>query len=129
MLIQKGNREDAIHALINFWLKDPRKYCVTCGQPYREGVPCCDRRIIGTNVEALRIFTQEIREIRDTRKNKFASDKDKTMRLGASIPLGLYGFLEESMKRLYGESLLTDKYNIVWFNKKFGRYFAVPEET
>lgn len=129
MLIQHGNREEAVHALIEMWIKDPNQYCVTCGEVYIPGESCCDKRIIGNNADTLKRFAMEMREIRETRKNKHASNKDKTMRWGVSVPVGLYNFLDKSMQRLYKERLFTKEHGVEWFNRKFGKYFAVPEET
>jgi hypothetical protein len=133
MLITHGNREDAIHALINTWLKDPTKSCAYCGKGYNyerfmaEG-PCCEQPLINTNHEHMKLFQQELEVIRQTRKNKYGSNDDKTMRMGLSIPAGLYVFLDKAMIKNYGERLFTKEYDANWFMKKFGKHFQVPEE-
>lgn len=127
MLLQKGSREDAIHALINTWLKDTRRRCGWCGQEY-EGLPCCEKPFIGTNVEILSQFNTEMMAVRQTRHNKYASLKDKSMRWKLSFPPGLLSFLTQSMKTLYHEDLFSKEYDTTWFAHRFGKYFQVPEE-
>lgn len=127
MTIKQGNRADAIKALINTWLKFPMKSCATCGVDYMPGEPmCCEAPVICTNQVALEYFFKDLREVRETRLNCYGSNKDKTMRLGVSIPAGLYTFLDMSMNKMYGQKLFDDKHNTVWFAKNFPQ-FQVPE--
>lgn len=127
MLLQKGSREDAIHALINLWLKDKRRFCGWCGQEY-DGTVCCEKPFIGTNTEILSQFNTQMMVDRQTRKNKYASNQDKTLRWKLSFPPGLLGFLTQAMKKMYGEELFNKEYDTTWFAKHFGKYFQVPEE-
>lgn len=69
-----------------------------------------------------------MQELRETRKNNFASNKDKTMRMAISMPAPLYFFLDKSFKMMYNEDLFNKEYDINWFMKHFGKYFAVPKE-
>lgn len=134
MLITKGSREDAIHALINMWLKDPKMYCGWCGQdflPPPQGemwTKCCEQPFIGKNYDIMAQFLKELKNIRESRKNKFASTDNKTSRWKLSFPPGLLDFLKVSFYGLYGEELLTKEYGTTWFAKKF-RQFTVPEEV
>lgn len=131
MLLQKGSREDAIHALINAWLKDKRKSCVYCGRnSHFEDCSDCGgvNPPLGTNKDILQGFSQELRQIRETRKNKYASTGDKSIRYAVSMPAGLYLFLRTSFKHLYKEELFTKEHDINWFMRKFGKYFSVPQE-
>jgi hypothetical protein len=128
MLLQKGSREDAIHALINTWLKDPALRCGWCGEDYSaETFPCCEQPFIGTNSNIMEQFHNELRVRRDAQNNDYASNKSKTFRSTLSFPPGLLGFLTISFKALYGEELFTDQYNMNWFSRKFYKYFAIPK--
>lgn len=127
VLLQKGTREDAIHALINTWLKDKTIRCANCQSRY-DGSPCCDSPFISTNAQALSQFNKEMMAIRQTRKNKWASLKDKSVRWKLSFPPGLIYFLEDAMMTLYKEELFNKEYDATWFARKFGKYFQVPEE-
>ena len=131
MLVQKGSREDAIHALINTWLKDKTTSCRYCNKDsdYESCTECNGKPLLLTNSESLEVFSQELQRLRETRANKYASDKGKNMRFCLSIPADLYSFLDNWFRQHYQERLLTDKYDIQWFMRKFGKYFGVPEET
>lgn len=126
MDIKKGNRKEAVKALINTWLKFPGHVCATCGEDYIEGMPCCENPVVGTNQEALECFLKEMKIMRETRENCYGSNKDKTLRIGVSIPSNLYHFLDKSMKRLYEERLFTEKHGMQWFAKNFPQ-FQIPE--
>jgi len=132
MLISKGTREGAIHALINFWLKDPVLRCGWCGARYFPNKPpCCEKPFIGNNALVMRQFYEDQKMIRETRKNVYASMKGRgtknIMRWTLSFPPSLLRFLEGAFYRLYDEKLFHDKYNQVWFAKRFGKYFQIPE--
>lgn len=130
MLLQKGEREKAIHALINLWLKDDKKSCMYCSRDkfYEDCKSCQGNPLLATNQETLKVFSAELKELRNTRMNKHAATQDKSMRMSISMPVSLYTFLNNSMERLYGEKLITADYDINWFMKKFGKHFQVPEE-
>lgn len=128
MLIQTANRAEFIEALINVWLSDKSKKCIRCGKYFFEGdPPCCEEPYYGNNGAELRQFLKELEVVKQTRKNKYASLDDKSMRFGVSMPQSLYLFLEKVFRDKYEEPLFNDEYNAVWFAKKFP-VFAVPEE-
>lgn len=130
MLIQKGTREDAIHALINIWLKDPRFYCGWCGKEYLEGNgACCEQPFIARNSQVLEQFYQELLIDRENNKNDYASNDAKDFRVVLRMPPGLLRFLELTFESMYGEKLFTDKHDINWFAKKFYKYFAMPRRV
>jgi len=134
MIITKGTRDGAIHALINFWLKDPTLRCGWCGRTYNpDNFPCCEKPYVGNNAAIMRRFYKENKEIRESRKNEFASVKVRgsknSMRWVLSFPPSLLVFLEAAFKKLYNEKLFDKKYNLSWFAKKFGKYFQVPERV
>lgn len=130
MLLQKGSREEAVHSLINLWLKDNDKSCMYCSRRnfYEDCDTCHGKPLLGTNKEILKVFSAEMDALRSTRSNKHASTKDKSLRMAVSMPVALYQFLNTSMERLYGEKLITEEHNLNWFMKHFGKYFQVPEE-
>lgn len=128
MLIQKGSREDAIHSLINVWLKDPRKSCAWCGSELMTQSYCCEKPLYLTNADTLRQFLKEMQERRDEQKNKFASTDDKTLRLAISMPPGLMQFLEAALDSMYHEKLFTKEFGVTWFAKHF-KQFAIPREV
>jgi hypothetical protein len=99
MLVKTNNKEQAFQAVINVWLKDPAKYCNTCGEPWKE-VKCCE--------------------------NQYGSNKTKTMRSLVSIPTGLY-YMLDGFKRQNGQKgLFQEPGEDVWFAKKF-KWSAIPE--
>lgn len=132
MLITKGSREDAIRVLINLWLKDPRKYCATCCAEYDYHSlvvsPCCENPLYNNNTEILKLFMRDLKMVKETRANDYASNKDKTMRFGISMPPSLLHFLETSMKTMYHEKLFSREYPLTWFMKKFPQ-FAIPTKV
>ena len=92
----KGSKYDAVKALINMWLKDRDIYCGQCGEQFYVGRPkCCDEPFLGNNSQMLKQFLSENKRIKSTRANKFASNKDNSMRLGLSIPADLYAYLQD----------------------------------
>lgn len=129
VLLQKGSREDAIHALINMWLKDPARRCGNCGEDYIPASYCCDNPFIATNAQILQQFTRELAIRREEQRNKHASNKDKNLRIVVSMPASLLVFLEQAMKSQYGEKLFSKEYPPSWFAQKFYKYFAVPQEV
>lgn len=123
-----GSREDAIHALINVWIKDPELSCGWCGEKFTATEPCCEKPFIASNSQILQQFVKEIASVREQQRNKFASTSDNSLRLAVSMPPSLMLFLEKAFMRLYKEQLFTKEHDVVWFAKHFGKYFAVPKE-
>ena len=123
-----GSREDAIRALINFWIKDPALSCGFCGTSFTATEPCCEKPFIANNADILKQFIKENSERRQEQRNKYASNKDKTFRNLISMPPSLLLFLEASFERLYKEKLFNEEYPATWFHKHFGKYFSVAEE-
>ncbi len=124
------SREDLIRNLINEWLSMPGKSCGMCGQQYFGDTKlCCEQPFITTNKEIFRQFTKELTLKREAQNNKFASNKNKSMRVKLSFPPGLLEYLEHSFKaQANGEKLFNKEYTTTWFAKNFGKYFQVPEE-
>lgn len=132
MLVQRGNREDAIHALMNLWLKDDRRWCLNCNtffDPVGVRFGCCDQPFMTTNALVFQHFKREMQEIRDSQKNEFAStESDTGMRYLLRFPPGMLEFLEMSMKKLYDEKLFTEGHDQQWFARKFGKHFCVAQK-
>lgn len=133
MLITKGNREDAIHALINTWLKLPQRWCLNCNaefDPIVQKFGCCDNPYYTTNQLVFKRHIEELKEFKDAQKNDFgSSESDTGMRFLLRFPPGLLEFLETSVKRLYGEKLFTKEYDQRWFARKFGKYFCIADKV
>lgn len=130
MIIAKGAREDAIHALINVWLKDKTLVCGWCNTNFKEGSPdpCCEQPFIGTNADIFRQFQAELAVTRGKQKNDFASTEKKDLRHVLSFPPGLMQYLTIGFYAMYGEELFNDQYDLIWFAKHFGKYFGVPQK-
>lgn len=136
----KGSREDAIRALINFWLRDPSISCGACGSAQSTlnlkisdnnevYYYCCDNVMLGDNKSHYEHCQVELRQARELSKNKFSANSDNTMRLALKMPPGLLTFLEKSFPAIYdGEKLFNKKYDVSWFAKTFKKEFSVPEE-
>lgn len=130
MLLQKGSREDAIHALINTWLKDPAHRCGWCQEEYKpELFPCCEKPYIANNAAIFKQFIKEKQLSADTRANDTATNKDKSMRWALSFPPGLLKYLTLAFKTLYNEELFTEQHNVEWFARKFRKYFTIPRKV
>ena len=132
-IIVKGNREDAIHALINTWLKDERRWCLSCNKDFdildwQYSGPCCVDAYLTTNSLVMKHFIKEVDITKSQNLDEYGSTKDKSMRHLLKFPPGLLQFLEISMQILYNEKLFTEEYDQVWFAKHFGKYFCVAEK-
>lgn len=123
-----NSKELAIRAFINEWAKDQTLYCNTCGNIYTpppEGVPeepCCENTQIGTNMQVLYWLIQENKMIRETRANQYASNKDKTMRWGLSMPPRLMHDLEEYCINSLKEPFLDTPEEMLSFAKQFPQF-------
>lgn len=121
-------KETAIRAFIHEWIKDQTLYCNHCGHTYMkapEGCveePCCERMQIGKNSDFLYGLIMENKRIRETRANKFASNKDKTMRLGISLTPRLLHDLEQYSMNTLKEPFLKDKNEMDDFMRSFPEF-------
>lgn len=130
MLIRTKNKKEVYRDLINLALQDPRVYCNACGKEHPSKlriVPCCDTPQVGTNLDHTRAVIKQVKEIKESRRNDFASNQSKTMRWGVSMPHWMYQVLNEYESR-YGEGRKLFKTNddINWFAKNFPQ-FAIPK--
>ena len=120
-----NSKEVAIRAFINEWVKDQTVYCNYCGDKFiqapegSEQYVCCDNRQLGTNATILHAHLLEIKRIRETRLNKFAANKDKTFRMGISLPPRLLHDLEEYSINTLKEPLLKDSNEMNDFMRSF----------
>lgn len=126
-------KETAIRAFIHEWIKDQTLYCNHCGNiyvPAPEGCveeSCCDRMQIGKNSDFLYGLIMENKRIRETRSNKFASNKDKTFRLGISLTPRLLHDLEQYSMNTLKEPFLKDKNEMDDFMRSFPEFRCCSE--
>ncbi len=119
------SKETALRAFIHEWIKDDTVYCNYCGDKYVappvgcEEFLCCDKRQLGTNATILHALMIENKRIRETRLNQFASNKDKTFRMGISMPPRLLHDLEEYSINTLKEPLLKDAKEMNDFMRSF----------
>jgi hypothetical protein len=127
VFIKTDNREAAYRALINQGLKDKTKYCNYCGLPYHpEVMPCCEDPQIGTNYDHTQAVIFLCKEIRETRKNKYGSTDDKSIRNLVSIPNWMYYILDNYEKGLEdGCRLFKTQEDVRWFAKTFPAFATV----
>lgn len=118
----------AIRAFINVWLRDETKYCNHCGQDFiPDGVACCENPQYGTNKEYMVALIKQNRLRQETRKNEFASDDKKTLRLGVSILPRLLEDLETYCETTMKEKLWKDNKELNVFMKRFP-CFTIPKK-
>ncbi len=128
------SKEKLIRAFITEWLKDDTVYCNYCGDRFTpapigcEEFICCDRRQLGTNLTLLHALLQENKRIRETRANVFASNKDKSFRLGISMIPRLMSDLEDYSINTLKEPLWKDNNEMNDFMRSFPQ-FAIPEKV
>lgn len=125
MLIISTNKTDAIKAFINTWLKDPRWYCNNCGKNYgysqkpKPPFTCCEEPQIGRNIDHTRGVIKQNKELRESRKNDYASNDARSMRMGVSLPPALLRDLERYFLNNYNVSLFENKGELHSFMRAF----------
>ena len=128
MLIQTKNKNDAIKAFINLWLKDPRWYCNNCGQNYgyqelpKPPFTCCKEPQVGRNIDHTKGVISQNKDIRESRKNDYGSDEGKNMRWGVSMPPMLLQDLEKYFKKHYEQKLFENREELHSFMKNFPQF-------
>jgi hypothetical protein len=123
-------KETALRAFIYEWMKDETQYCNYCGMIYDKRFAteqCCDKPHIGTNLTFLYLLIQENKLIRESRRNRFASNKDKTMRWGIAITPRLLHDLEEYSISTLKEPLWKDKAEMDDFMRSFPEFRTCQE--
>lgn len=130
MLIKINNKWEAVHAVINKWLKDPRVYCNNCANDYVPSLGvCCNDPHIGTNWDFCKQLLDQIKGIKQTRSNDFATNDTKTMRWGVSLPPDLMHTLDQYMKdHGHKKGLFEEVGDLNKFMRKFPQ-FAVPKKV
>lgn len=108
------------------WLKDPRKYCAACGVRYLKNHPCCSERKIIDNFQAVCLVKEQNERKRYTRKNVFASNSDKNIRMAISMPEKLSNELEAFWMSHYKEKLFKNHDEMYDFMREFP-VFCIPE--
>lgn len=122
------SKETALRAFLAEWIKSDERYCNYCGNIYADppdGIAwesCCETPHIGTNLVFLYMLIQENKAIRETRANKFASNKDMSMRMGISITPRLLHDLEEFSINTLKEPLFKDRAEMDDFMRSFPEF-------
>jgi hypothetical protein len=124
MLIKINNKWEAVHAVINTWLKDKRKYCNNCGKDYvPELGACCNDPAVMTNFDVCLGIIRQNRETQKSRSNDFASTKDGNLRWGVSLPPDLLRTLDGYMKSHgHKKGLFEEVSDLNKFMKKFPQF-------
>ena len=91
-------------------------HCKNCGS---EVWQCCENPQIGNNKDHTYALIQQNKKITQTRQNELASNKDKSMRLGLSLPPRLYQDLDSYFKKTYDEKLFNTPKEMREFMKRF----------
>jgi hypothetical protein len=127
MLVKTHDRWVAVHALINTLLKDKSLYCNNCGMDYDERFhPCCEEPHVGHHAQFLKLVIEQNKVIRQTRKNAYASNDDKSMRMKFSLPPRFFEELCKAFQQTYNEPLFRTEKDHNDFTRKFPQ-FAVCE--
>lgn len=129
MEIKKTNNKWKLaKAYINTWLKDKTKYCNNCNTTYSKSTfPCCKNPQLGNNMFHTKAVIDQNKEIRQTRRNQYASDEGKNLRWGISLPPRLYGDLRKYFKNECNEKLFRDDKDVKNFMKNFPQ-FRIPKK-
>jgi hypothetical protein len=137
MLIKVDQKEKVVRKAIDMWLKDPSIYCNWCGKQY-EGddvkyIPsnsCCESPQIGRNIDHCMAIIKQNRELRETRRNSFASTQDKSIRFAVSLPPTLLGFLDKFFRQFSDDKkgIFKEEGELTWFAKRFPQ-FTIPERV
>lgn len=110
----------AVKAFINTWLRDETRYCNNCGMDFiADGNSCCDNPQYGTNAEYMVALLKQNKLRQESRKNEFASNDEKTFRLGVSILPRLLEDLEEYCATTMKEKLWVDNKELNEFMRRF----------
>jgi hypothetical protein len=117
--LEKGKYK-AIRDYINQWLLDPTLYCNNCGFPYFIGEKtCCDNPQVGKNIQHCQALFLQIAAQRKTNLNEYGSNKDKSLRMGVSLPPDLMTKLENFCQEKLGEKLFVNQKDFRGFMKAF----------
>ena len=119
----------AVDSFIKTWVRDPQPYCNNCGFPFiPDGAACCEYPQYGTNAEYMKALIKQNKIRQESRTNEFASNDDKSIRLGVSILPRLLYDLERYCEREMKQKLWVDDKELVEFMKKFP-YFCIPKKV
>lgn len=127
-------KEVQLRQFIEKWIQDPKLYCSGCGWEYIptpdgcEPIICCANMQICTNLVSLYAVIQENKIIRETRANAFASNKDKSIRFGISLPGKLLFDLEGYSANTLKEPLWKDTAEMNDFMREFPQ-LCIPERV
>ena len=124
--IQTTDKWDAIHAVINEWLRDRTITCDNCGTIWHNGDPwCCDNPVLLTNEQLFHLIKRQNKD-RKLAGNAFMSSEN--MRTAVSMPADLLRFLEAYCKLNHNEKLWNDSRELHAFMRRFP-VFTVPDKV
>jgi len=124
--LEKGKMK-LIRKFINGWLQDPLVYCNSCGIPYfPSDRDCCDNPQIGNNLQHCWAIIIQNKARQKTRDNEYGSNKDNTLRIGASLPEKLIRDLEQYFHENHKQKLWNNQKEFRLFLKSFPQ-FAICE--
>lgn len=87
---------------------------------------CCEDPQVGTNADHARAVAKQCREIRETRKNDYASTEGKDIRWGVQLPIWMYNALN-NYEQKHGRKLINGKDDINWLAREYPQ-FRIPKE-
>ena len=129
MLVKTQNKWIAARALLNTILKDNSFYCNWCNKDWNpKEFPCCEAPQVGRHIDHTKGIIKQNKEIRETRKNDYASNDDKTFRWGISLPPRVFTLWGKAFCDTYGEKLLKDDKDLIKFMKEFPE-FRIPKKV
>lgn len=118
-----SNKWVATRAFINNWLKEPGRYCNTCGMIYlADKEPCCNRPHIGTNLTHMKGLLSQNKEMKKNCAKDTGANKSNTFRLGVSILPKLLEDLEDYFETNYKEKLWNDDRELKSFMRNFPEF-------
>ena len=98
-----NDREEAYRSAINMWLKCPPLF----GEP--------------SNFDVCRAIIEQNKYRREKLDNSFGESQEGAMRVGISLPPGLYYVLLK-LEKFHGREFMKDKADLRWFSRKFPQF-------
>lgn len=117
-----NSKETAIRAFLNEWLKDPQHYCNNCHSAFVEGENCCDNPHIVTNLVAMHLLVQQNKIIRESRLNKYGSNKSKNIRMLVGMTQKMWDDISDYCIMTLKEPFLKDDKETQDFVRSFPQF-------
>lgn len=131
MLIQTTKKSDCYRAFINYWLKDHRYYCNNCFATHdaaNSQVKCCEDPQIGRNIDHTRGLIMQNKRLKETRKNEYASNDKRNLRMTVSLPPQLFLDLQKYMRNNYQCEVFDNQSELYDFMREFPA-FSIPNRV